>query len=246
MLAASDNHSRRNDNSGSWLCLPSTRQKQIVGKPDPLPAGPGKATVHLDPAEIPPGLHAHHDAEAGHQQLELGGPHPAPQSHGWLCPERAGSWSLQLLIKPGFPPKGGMAAAGPLGKCSPHHVPRHLLLPGYQILFRAAAFCPGSWWASVRSDMQPAWEGGKAHGKTAFHRAKLPKKNFKTLQSRVSVKTLCFSLLLGHILLNEHCHFSKNLHEEYLGKKTRNTLEFRKRITCCLAVKTQKRSGIKV
>lgn len=119
MLVASDNRPWCNDNSGSWLCLPSTRQKQNVGKPSPLRAGMAKATVHFGSAEIPPNLPAHHDTEAGHQQLALGGPHPAPQSHGSLSPERAGSWSLQLLIKPGFPPKGGMATAGPLRKWSP-------------------------------------------------------------------------------------------------------------------------------
>lgn len=131
MLVASDNHPGCNDNSGSWLCLPSTHEKQNVGKPDPRQVGMGKATVHFDSVEIPPNLPAHHDTEAGHQQLALGGPHPAPQSHGCLSPERAGSWSLQLLIKPRFPPKGGMATAGPLGKCSPHHVPMHFLLPYY-------------------------------------------------------------------------------------------------------------------
>lgn len=131
MFAASDNHPGRNDNSGSWLCLPSTREKQNVGKPDPLRVGTGKARVHLNSAEIPPNLPAHHDTEAGHQQLALGGPYPTPQSHGCLSPERAGGWSLQLLIKPGFPAKGGMATAGPLGKCSPHHVQMHLLLPDY-------------------------------------------------------------------------------------------------------------------
>lgn len=128
MLVASDN---RPCYDNSWLCLPSTRQKQNVGKPSPLRVGMGKATAHLSSAEIPPNLPAHHDTEVGHQQLALGGPHPAPQSHGSLSPERAGSWSLQLLIKPGFPPKGGMATVGPLRKWSPHHVQMHLLLPDY-------------------------------------------------------------------------------------------------------------------
>lgn len=131
MLVANDNRPWCNDNSGSWLCLPSTRQKQNVGKPSPVTVGMGKAAAHLSSAETPPNLPAHHDTEAGHQQLALGGLHPAPQSHGSLSPERAGSWSLQLLIKPGFPPKGGMATAGPLRKWSPHHVPMHLLLPDY-------------------------------------------------------------------------------------------------------------------
>lgn len=129
MLAAGDNHPGCNDNSGSWLCLPSTRKKQNVGKTGPLRVGVGKITVHPNSAEIPPNPPAHHDTEAGRQQLALGGPHPTPRPHGCLSPVRAVSWSLQLLIKPGFPPKGGMATAGPLGKCSPHHVPMQLLLP---------------------------------------------------------------------------------------------------------------------